>query len=200
MTPRARRALFTLVLFFTVCAVVGSVLQRKVGAQSSDGREPDSRQPQVVHRRLCAGRAELRRAHQRRQGRHRHLRRRHPRHAARARSALQFLRSQGLRQDARRPARPLLRRRHGHPAAGQQGLRDHPLRGHALVPRRHPPRRRHLGRRRQIDRRHGPPTRSPRPSKAPRAPTSRSRWFARASPSRSSSTWFATRFPTPPSI
>jgi carboxyl-terminal processing protease len=35
MTPRARRALFTLVLFFTVCAVVGSVMQRKVGAQSS---------------------------------------------------------------------------------------------------------------------------------------------------------------------
>ena len=36
MTPRARRALFTLVLFFAVCAVVGTVLQRKVGAQSSE--------------------------------------------------------------------------------------------------------------------------------------------------------------------
>jgi carboxyl-terminal processing protease len=35
MTSRARRALFTVVLFFSVCAVVGSVLQRKVGAQSS---------------------------------------------------------------------------------------------------------------------------------------------------------------------
>ncbi len=35
MTPRARRALFTVVLFFAVCAVAGSVLQRKVGAQSS---------------------------------------------------------------------------------------------------------------------------------------------------------------------
>ncbi|MGA3045910.1 MAG: S41 family peptidase [Terracidiphilus sp.] len=35
MTPRARRALFTVVLFFAVCAVVGSVMQRKVGAQSS---------------------------------------------------------------------------------------------------------------------------------------------------------------------
>jgi carboxyl-terminal processing protease len=35
MTPRARRAFFTLVLFFAVCAVAGSVLQRKVGAQSS---------------------------------------------------------------------------------------------------------------------------------------------------------------------
>jgi carboxyl-terminal processing protease len=35
MTSRARRALFTLVLFFVVCAVVGSVMQRKVGAQSS---------------------------------------------------------------------------------------------------------------------------------------------------------------------
>ncbi len=36
MTPRARRALFTLVLFFTVCAIAGTVLQRKVGAQSSE--------------------------------------------------------------------------------------------------------------------------------------------------------------------
>ena len=36
MTPRARRALFTLILFFTVCAVVGNVMQRKVGAQSSE--------------------------------------------------------------------------------------------------------------------------------------------------------------------
>jgi len=35
MTPRARRALFTMVLFFAVCAVAGSFLQRKVGAQSS---------------------------------------------------------------------------------------------------------------------------------------------------------------------
>jgi carboxyl-terminal processing protease len=35
MTPRARRAVFTLVLFFSVCAIVGSFMQRKVGAQSS---------------------------------------------------------------------------------------------------------------------------------------------------------------------
>jgi carboxyl-terminal processing protease len=35
MTPRARRALFTVVLFFAVCAVAGTVLQRRVGAQSS---------------------------------------------------------------------------------------------------------------------------------------------------------------------
>jgi carboxyl-terminal processing protease len=35
MTPRARRACFTLIVFFTVCAVAGSVLQRRVGAQSS---------------------------------------------------------------------------------------------------------------------------------------------------------------------
>ena len=35
MNPRARRALFTVVLFFSVCALVGSILQRKVGAQSS---------------------------------------------------------------------------------------------------------------------------------------------------------------------
>ncbi len=36
MTPRARRALFSLILFFTVCALVGNVMQRKVGAQSSE--------------------------------------------------------------------------------------------------------------------------------------------------------------------
>ena len=35
MSPRARRALFTLVLFFSVCAVVGTMLQRKVGAQTA---------------------------------------------------------------------------------------------------------------------------------------------------------------------
>lgn len=36
MTPRARRASFFLVIFFTVCAVAGSVMQRKVGAESSE--------------------------------------------------------------------------------------------------------------------------------------------------------------------
>jgi carboxyl-terminal processing protease len=35
MTPRARRALFSLVVFFSVCAIAGNVLQRKVGAQSA---------------------------------------------------------------------------------------------------------------------------------------------------------------------
>ncbi|HEX3892470.1 MAG TPA: S41 family peptidase [Terracidiphilus sp.] len=35
MTPRARRALFSLAVFFAVCALLGSVMQRKVGAQSS---------------------------------------------------------------------------------------------------------------------------------------------------------------------
>jgi carboxyl-terminal processing protease len=35
MTPRARRALFSVVLFFSVCALAGSVLQRRVGAQAS---------------------------------------------------------------------------------------------------------------------------------------------------------------------
>jgi carboxyl-terminal processing protease len=35
MTPRARRAAFSIILFFAVCATVGSVLQRRVGAQSS---------------------------------------------------------------------------------------------------------------------------------------------------------------------
>jgi carboxyl-terminal processing protease len=36
MTPRARRAVFSLIVFFSVCAVLGTVLQRKVGAQSSE--------------------------------------------------------------------------------------------------------------------------------------------------------------------
>jgi carboxyl-terminal processing protease len=35
MTPRARRAIFSLIVFFAVCAVAGIFLQRKVGAQSS---------------------------------------------------------------------------------------------------------------------------------------------------------------------
>ncbi len=35
MTPRARRAIFTVVLFFAVCAVAGTVLERRVGAQAS---------------------------------------------------------------------------------------------------------------------------------------------------------------------
>jgi len=35
MNPRARRALFAMVMFFAVCAIAGSYLQRKVGAQSS---------------------------------------------------------------------------------------------------------------------------------------------------------------------
>ncbi|MBS1804331.1 MAG: S41 family peptidase [Acidobacteria bacterium] len=35
MTPPARRALLSLILFFAVCAVAGTFLQRRVGAQSS---------------------------------------------------------------------------------------------------------------------------------------------------------------------
>src|SRR5580692_436036 len=35
MTPRARRAIFSVVIFFAVCAVAGSFLERRVGAQSS---------------------------------------------------------------------------------------------------------------------------------------------------------------------
>ncbi len=44
MTPRARRALFSVVLFLAVCAVVGSVLQRKVVAQAAqdEGRLRDN--------------------------------------------------------------------------------------------------------------------------------------------------------------
>jgi carboxyl-terminal processing protease len=44
MKPRARRALFTVVLFFVVCAVAGSLLQRRVGAASShdEGQLRDS--------------------------------------------------------------------------------------------------------------------------------------------------------------
>ncbi len=35
MTPPARRALFSLIVFFAICAAAGGFLQRKVGAQSS---------------------------------------------------------------------------------------------------------------------------------------------------------------------
>jgi carboxyl-terminal processing protease len=35
MTPRARRAIFSLIVFFSVCAMAGTLLQRKVGAQSA---------------------------------------------------------------------------------------------------------------------------------------------------------------------
>ncbi|HKD59079.1 MAG TPA: S41 family peptidase [Terracidiphilus sp.] len=35
MTPPARRALFSLIVFFAVCAIAGMFLQRRVGAQSS---------------------------------------------------------------------------------------------------------------------------------------------------------------------
>ncbi len=35
MSPRARRALFAVIVFFSACAVLGTLLQRKVGAQSS---------------------------------------------------------------------------------------------------------------------------------------------------------------------
>ena len=36
MTPRARRALFAVILFFSICAVAGTLLQRRVGAQTSE--------------------------------------------------------------------------------------------------------------------------------------------------------------------
>jgi len=44
MNPRARRAFFTIALFFTVCAIAGSLLQRRVGAQSAadEGQLRDS--------------------------------------------------------------------------------------------------------------------------------------------------------------
>ncbi len=35
MTPPARRAIFSLIVFFAVCAIAGTFLQRRVGAQSS---------------------------------------------------------------------------------------------------------------------------------------------------------------------
>jgi carboxyl-terminal processing protease len=35
MTPRARRVLFALAVFFTICAVAGTFVERRVGAQSS---------------------------------------------------------------------------------------------------------------------------------------------------------------------
>jgi carboxyl-terminal processing protease len=39
MTPRARRALFSVLFFFAVCALAGSIVQRTVGAQSTAGED-----------------------------------------------------------------------------------------------------------------------------------------------------------------
>ena len=41
MTPRSRRVLFALAVFFTACAVAGTVLERRVGAQSSQDESQD---------------------------------------------------------------------------------------------------------------------------------------------------------------
>ena len=175
MTPPARRALFSLIVFFAVCAVAGTFLQRRVGAQSSQDESQirDSLKSFTdVYALVEQNYAE---PIQRRQGRHRHLRRRHSRHAPRPRSALQLLRSQGLRQDARRPARPLLRRRHGHPAADISKV-------YVITPYEGTPSFR-AGIRPgdiiaaidgKVHRRHDLRRRSPRTSRDPRAPTSRS--------------------------
>ena len=155
-------------------------------ARSSTRRSPPSPprdestlrdSPPLLHQRLLPRRAELRRAAEHRQDRQGHLRRRHPRHAPRPRSALQFLRPQGLRPDARGPARQVLRRRHDHPASARQGRQDQDrrppsLRRHALLQGRHPPRRRHPHRRRQIHRRHGLRRRRLPAQRRPTAPTS----------------------------
>ena len=173
MTPRARRALFSIVLFLAVCAVAGSILQRRVGAQSSadESQLRDSLKSFTnVYALVEQNYAEPIDGDKADSG---HLRRGDSRHAASAGPALQFLRSQGLRQDARGAARPLLRRGHAHPAAGQQGLRSHALRGHALIPRRHSPRRHHLRGGRQERRGHDAQTWWPRRSKAPKARTCR---------------------------
>ena len=77
-----------------------------------------------VHRRVFPRRAELRGAAGPGQDRQGDLRRRHSGHAARARPALEFLRPQGLRADARGPARQILRRGHVDPAAAGQRRRN----------------------------------------------------------------------------
>jgi hypothetical protein len=98
MTPRARRALFTVVLFFAVCAVAGQRPAAQGGGAVVRRRKPASRQPQVL--RQCLRVVEQNYAE--------------PIDGDKAdaaiydgaipgmlrvlRSALQFLRSQGLRQ------------------------------------------------------------------------------------------------------
>ena len=154
MTPRARRALFTLVLFFAVCAVAGTVLQRKVGAQSSEdesqirdslkaftdvyalveqnyaepiqGTRPISRSTMAPSRACCAC-------------------------STRTPISTTRRRTRRLREDQR-----------GHyygvgMVIQQQNNKvyvDHALRGHSLVSRRHSARGHHQRRRRQVGRRH----------------------------------------------
>jgi hypothetical protein len=83
MTPRARRAIFSLDSSFSASAPWSAPAAGQSRRSVGSGRVAVPRQSQGLHQRLRAGRAELRRADQRRQGGHGHLRRRHPRHAAR---------------------------------------------------------------------------------------------------------------------
>ena len=118
MTPRARRALFTVVLFFAVCALVGSLLQRRVGAQSAtdESQLRDSLKSFTdVYALVEKNYAEPINGDKADTAIYDGA---IPGHAAGSRPALQFLRSQGLCPPARRSARPLLRRGHGDPAAG----------------------------------------------------------------------------------
>jgi carboxyl-terminal processing protease len=136
------------VLFFAVCAVAGSVLQRKVGAQSSadESQLRDSLKSFTnVYALVEQNYAE---PIERRQGRHGHLRRGDSRHVARARPALQLLRSQGLR--------PMREEQHGRYYGVGMTIQQqngkvyvvYPFEG-ARVQGRHPSRRRDLLGRRQ---------------------------------------------------
>ena len=126
MTPRARRALFSLILFFAVCAVVGTFLQGRVGAQSSTDEsqlrdslktftnvysivEQNYAEPitgdkadDAIYDGAIPGMLQVLDPHS------------------------TFYDPKAYAMHARRAARPLLRRRHDHPAAGQQGLRHLP--------------------------------------------------------------------------
>ena len=120
MPSRARRTLFSLVIFFATCGLIGMMIDQKVGAQSSTDESTfrdNLRSFTNVYDIVAENYAEPLTGDKPEKG---HLRRGHPGHAAYPRSPLQLLRPQSLRQDARRAARQVLRRRDDHPAAGRR--------------------------------------------------------------------------------
>ncbi len=204
MTPRARRALFAVVFFFAVCAVAGTVPERRVGAQSSQDEsqlrdslkaftdvyaivEQNYAEPitpdkadDVIYDGAIPGMLQVLDPHS-------HFY--DPKAYAR------------LREDQR-----------GHyygvgMVIQQQNDNNGKSKVYVVTPYEDTPSFRagiHPGDQ-ILPSTANPPTaglltRWPRRSKAPRARTFRSRWFAMASPSRWSSTSFATKFPIPPSI
>ena len=198
MSSRARRTLVSLVVFFCICGLAGMFISQKVGAQSSTDESAfrDSlKQFTNVYQIVAQNYAEP-------------LTGDKPDDAIYDGAIPGMLRMLDphsnfydpkayakMREDQQRQ---VLRRGHGHPAAEQQDRTSSiPSRGTPVLPRRPAARRRHPA----VD---GKPTdgmdiyrRAPTCSKGQRERRSRSPSSREGSPSRSRSTWSATRFPHP---